>query len=232
MYARHVPKSILGLATYRDAAYHNCPLAAKNRIHVDKNTRKIDDADDVSRKILATLEEHFDRVIYVLQKSIGIIISQKLAENLLDDYLAEEGYRYKYASLLNIPWMFAYMSTSKSIVGRIIRDEDMKKAILANVQHADFSGEQLVRKGKEFLQVNMYFTGHTIQPKERTVEESMRMMISVPGKEKPTVIYEKRIVFDFEEFQYLLEIPEGKGLRRQEFLDAARKKLEIHFLDR
>lgn len=221
LYARHVPQSVPGLAAYRQAAYDDCPLAVKNRVQVEKSARK-NGANDISQKILVTLRDHFDRAILVLQKSIGIMISQGLAERLLDDFLAEDGHRYKYASLLNIPWMLAYMATSKSLMGRIIFDEDIKKAILAKVPQTDFSGDQLIRKGKAFLQVNMHFSGHTMQPREGSVEESMRMVISTPDGD----IYEKRIVFDYGEFQRYLEIPEGKGFRKQELLEAAGSRLQ------
>lgn len=224
-YAKHVPKSILGLATYRHSAYENCPLAAQNRMQVEKSARK-EGGDDVSQKILTVLRDHFDRAVLVLQKSIGIAISQKLAESLLDDYLAEDGHCYKFSSLLNLPWMLAYMATSKSLVGRFIFDEDIKKAILSSVPQADFDGDKLIRKGKDFLQVNMYFSSHTLQPQEATVEESMRMVISVPGREKPKLIYEKKIVFDYSAFQYYLEIPEGKGFRKKALVDMAVDKLQ------
>jgi hypothetical protein len=84
----------------------------------------------------------------------------------------------------------------------IILDEGIKRAILAKVPQADFSDKQLIKKGTAFLQVNMYFSGHTIQPGEKTVKEAMRMVITTPGREQPNIIYEKRIVFDYEKFQY------------------------------
>jgi hypothetical protein len=158
LYARHIPKSILGLAAYRQESYDDCPLAVRNRTQVEKSAKKCA-PNDIGQKILGMLRDHFDRVILVLQKSIGIVISKNLAETLLDDYLAEDGHLYKYASPLNVPWMLAYMATSKSLVGRIILDEEMRKAILDKVPQAAFSGEQLTRKGKAFLQVNMYFPG-------------------------------------------------------------------------
>jgi hypothetical protein len=228
LYARHVPKSILGLAAYRQESYDDCPLAVKNRTQVEKSAKKCA-SDGIGQKILGMLRDHFDRVILVLQKSIGIVISKNLAENMLADYLAEDGHLYKYASLLNVPWMLAYMATSKSLVGRIILDEEMRKAILAKVPLAAFSGEQLTRKGKGFLQVNMYFSRHTMQPRGNTVEESMRMVITVPGREPPEVVYEKRVTFDYEDFQKYLEIPKGKGFRKREFLDVAGDKLQSRF---
>lgn len=225
LYARHIPKSIFSLANYNQAAYDDCPLAASNPEQVEKSTRK-NGGSGISQKILDTLREHFDRVVLVLQKSVGFIISSKLAESMLEDYLAEEGYRYKYASLLNIPWMLAYMSASKSLVGRILKDEDMKQAILAGEPHAAFSGDQLVGKEKAFLQINVHFSGHRLQPHNNTVLESMRMIVSGQGRGHTQPLYEKQIVFNPDDFQYLLGIPEGKGTRNQALLDIARSKID------
>lgn len=227
LYAKHIPQSILGLATYRQTAYTCCPLAAKNRIQAEKDTRKPAD-DDLAPQILRIIKEHFDRIILVLQKSIGIYISLKLSEELLEDYIAEEGYSYKYASLLNIPWMLAYFARSKSLVGRIFFDEGMRQAILEDIPQAAFADGKLCKKGKAFLQVSVYFSKHGIQPKDNSIDESMNMVITNEKNRQSSVVIRKKIVFDYNILNYLLNIPEGKGKRNQDFLDVAAKLLNQH----
>ena len=51
IYAKHIPKTIPRLATYRQAAYENCPLAAKSRIQAEKSARKSGN-DDLAPQIL------------------------------------------------------------------------------------------------------------------------------------------------------------------------------------
>ncbi len=227
LYAKHVPKSILGLATYRQAAYICCPLAAKNRIQAEKNAKK-PLGDDLAPQILRIVKEHFDRIILVLQKSIGIFISKKLSEELLEDYIAEEGYRYRYASLLNIPWMLAYFARSKSLVGRIFFDDSMRQEILEHIPQATFSDGKLCKKEKEFLQVSVYFSKHGIQPKDNEIEESINMVITNEKNRQSSVVMKRKIVFDYEIFTYFLNIPEGKGKRNQDFLDVAGSVLNQH----
>ena len=229
LYARHVPKSILGVATYRQAAYDCCPLAAKNKIQSEKSAKKSAD-DDLAPQILRLIAEHFDRIILVLQESIGIFISPKLAGELLDDYLAEEAYNYKYASLLNIPWMLAYFSRSKSLVGRVFFHDDMKQAIPEHIPQAVFSGNQLGMRGKAFIKVNVYFSSHNIEPKGNTIEESMDMVITSEKRGQPSVVFRKKVIFDYKKFNHLLNIPEGKGQRNHALLDVATKTLSQHSL--
>jgi hypothetical protein len=57
----------------------------------------------------------------------------------------------------------------------------------------------------------------------------MRMVITVPGRERPGVVYEKRVTFDYEVFQKYLEIPEGKGFRNRELPDVSVDKLQSRF---
>lgn len=177
LYARHIPQSIPDLAAYRQSAYDNCPLAAKNRVQVDKSTRK-QGLDDISRKILLTLRGNFDRAILVLQEAIGVYISLSLAEKLLRAYLGEDGHMYKYASLLNIPWMIGYMTIAQSLVGRVIFDRNMQEAILSTVPQAAFSDNQLTKSGKDFLNVDFYFFRHVVHPQGGG--ESMEMVVTMP----------------------------------------------------
>ena len=101
LYAKHIPKTIPDLAEYRQEAYENCPLAAKRNICAEKGQKKRGN-DGISKQLLNIIEKNFDRIVYVLQRSLGIYVSARLAENLLDDYFKEEAYLYKYASLINI----------------------------------------------------------------------------------------------------------------------------------
>lgn len=225
IYAKHIPKTIPRLATYRQAAYENCPLAAKSRIQAEKSARKSGN-DDLAPQILHIIEQHFDRIVRVLQQALGIIISPKLAQALLEDYLAEEGYRYKYASLINIPWMIGYFARAKSLVYCLVKDEAMKKSIAEHEPNVVFSGDKLDKKGKSFLHIDMYFSRHDIRPEGDAITESMDMVIVSHKNGVKKELFRKRIVFDYDSFQYLLNTPEGKGKRREDLLTIAHQILQ------
>ena len=63
-YGKHTPKHIVGLATYDQAAYDECPYACPNR-EFDRERRR-PESDPRGKDILQLLREQFDRVIYLI----------------------------------------------------------------------------------------------------------------------------------------------------------------------
>ena len=223
-YGKHVPASIPRLAPYVQEAYDGCPLATKNHTRPQKSERK-SGMNPLSVKIIETLRHEFDRVAVILQEATGIKVTVGLAEKMFENYLAERGYLYSRASLVNIPWIFAYMADAQSLVGRVIFDEELRQAILANVPEATFDKQKLVKKGKAFLSVNMCFLDHEITPKGNAIVESMTLSVAKDTSRHPQAFFTKKIHFNYERFQYLIGIPEGKGIRNQQMLDLAAKML-------
>ena len=122
-YARHYGHSIRGLATYRQFAYDNCPYAAPRKY--DASARR-PAADPLGDRILDILVPNFDRVIWILEQDTGLKITSKLAEAMLMDYRGQQGHLYMGATLQNVPWTFAFMTLSKSLLGRrVTNDDDM-----------------------------------------------------------------------------------------------------------
>lgn len=66
------------------------------------------------------LTEQFDRVVWMLEKDAGMKITATLAEQILMDHQAVEGWPYQGATIHNLPWTFAY----KWLCGRVITDKD------------------------------------------------------------------------------------------------------------
>ncbi|HJA75796.1 MAG TPA: hypothetical protein H9774_02875 [Candidatus Desulfovibrio gallistercoris] len=232
LYAKHIPKTIPDLAEYRQEAYENCPLAAKRNICAEKGQKKRGN-DGISKQLLNIIEKNFDRIVYVLQRSLGIYVSARLAENLLDDYLKEEAYLYKYASLINIPWMLAYFSRSRSLVRRIIHDEDIRKTIQKKVADATFNEKgQLIVKDDGKIRILFYFTNHNIKFEKGFTCESidMEIYLSIMGRKEK--ICTKTISFDYDYFRYMRNIPENKGRRNGELIALAQDKPRRYREDR
>lgn len=72
----------------------------------------------------------------------------------------------------------------------------------------------------------MYFSRHDIRPEGDAITESMDMVIVSHKNGVKKELFRKRIVFDYDSFQYLLNIPEGKGKRREDLLTIAHQILQ------
>ncbi|HFU1222639.1 TPA: hypothetical protein ACGQPR_002452 [Citrobacter amalonaticus] len=107
--------------------YEWCPYASKNK-HLTKDDRRAAGS-ELALLIKKTLIEQFDRVIYLLEKGIGMKISDVLAKQMLEDYRLAEGWRYRGATRQNIPWVLAYMMQAKWVKGRIFYDKNLMEEL-------------------------------------------------------------------------------------------------------
>ncbi|MCE8014348.1 hypothetical protein [Billgrantia desiderata] len=211
-YAQHVPRSVSRLATYRQEAFNFCPYAAPRRY--DPEGRR-SETDPLGDKILDLLVQHFDRVVFILEEDTGIKITTGLAEDMLHHYRSRAGHLYMGATLQNVPWVFAYMTLSNSLMGRRIPGDDaLLEAIEKKVPGAVINWErkQVTWKAKgTFVELNYCFIHHRTRHSDDTLKESMSMVVS-HGRDNTTV-YRKNITFDRVRFKRLINTPEERARR-------------------
>ncbi|HBO2865828.1 TPA: hypothetical protein N0J74_005325 [Pseudomonas aeruginosa] len=229
-YGRHYARSVRDLAEADEEARENCPYF-KPREH-QKTERKAS-VDGTPLKILKILIEQFDRVVYLLRKELGVNISQNLAIRMLEQYRREKGYLYTGATLTNIPWVFAYMADSQSLFGQLLLDDDLVKAVSAEVPAASVDkygrvSSKVDESGrKEYFDLNMCFVKHRFRKDslEGELTEGMEMLVSTERKGKAIDIYTKSIVFNRQYFQRLIALPEDHPHRDSGLVEAARRVL-------
>lgn len=223
-FGRHTGQSVPDLAELDPEERDNCPYF-KPRPREKSARRKV--LGPVPRKILETLIEQFDRVVYLLRKQTGINFSANLLRKMLETYRAEKGYLYTGATLLNVPWIFIYMSDSHSIAGQYLRrDSELIEAIREHGSPAWVNDKgQTVSRNKEFLSLDVCFIHHR-ESKDRDdggLVESMKMVVSTDSDHR---VYQKVIRFDYQEFQRLIQIPDEKAHRQMDLVEMAQDLLK------
>lgn len=211
-YGRHIAKSIPDLAAYSQEDYDFCSSARPTTFDRDAHRPGMDER---GRDILNMLEEQFDRVIYIISQATGIRISQALAQSWLDTYMAAKGYLYRGANLLNIPWIFAFMTHSTSLYGRRLRESPLKQAV---EKHPDLilTPEGAIKGARDkFISVNFHFTNHRVRKVGETIQEEMEFLVQLGSDEsqKRQVVYREVIAFDPFYFQNLINLPPERGHR-------------------
>lgn len=221
-FARHHRYSIPNLAVYRQVAYDYCPYAAPRQY--ERAARRAGN-DPLSNKILDILVPNFDRVIYILEQDIGIKISDRLAEELLVDYQGQGGAFYMGATLQNIPWIFAYMTRSKSLMGRMVTNDDvMLEVIKDRVPNVALNGKQLTWKGEKYVDLQFCFIDHRARHIDGKLQETMEIMVTLGRSNQQ--IYRKLIEFDRDRFRNLLRVSPDRAKRpRQEKLVSLAAKI-------
>ncbi|WP_392562237.1 hypothetical protein RHO12_01755 [Orbus sturtevantii] len=174
----------------------------------------------LSKTILTLLVEQFDRVVYVLENDIGIKLSDTLAIDMLKNYVAEQGYLYRFSSLHNIPWMFAYFSNSQTLRGRIIfKNEALKTALLTLTPFtfASKNADQVVNETGKFANLTFYFTRHKVKKEDESYTESLDFVVAYEGND----IYTQEIVFDVHFFNHLINTKGNDDKRKRNLIELA-----------
>lgn len=232
-YGKHYGNSVKGLASYDAEAYEYCGLAGPKKWH--KSSRKTH-LGEMENDILRQLAEHFDRAIYIISQETGIVISKKLAEKMLNTYLAYEGFLYRGATRLNAPWILAYMSNSQPLFGQVIRDGDLKEKLkgLPNIIFNERG--QLKNKEGEFVNIKFCFMHHeTVERDNKTIEVMKFVVSAIDENNQIHRVLTKEIIIEPIKFQKLKNIPPEKAKRNEELLALGKEVVScfvsLHFKD-
>lgn len=125
-YGRHIKKNIPGVAYYSQEAYDSCPYANPKW----KQNDKLPDASHAGVAKLRFIKKHFDLIMHILREETGIRFSAKLSEYLLQNYLDNQGWRYRYSTVSNLPWTLPLSSQAITLKGRYLdRDSNLFKSL-------------------------------------------------------------------------------------------------------
>lgn len=223
-YGRHHTRSVANLAEYDQESYDFCPYSNPDR-KPDRAARRTQ-VRGLPEKILNLLVENFDSVIYMIEQSIGIKIGDGLAKRMLLSYRDEQGHMYKAATLLNIPWIFAYMANAKSITRqRVFNNPELlvklREAlpIAAIDREGKLEGVLKPANDKDYLDINVSFIHHRIVQTDRTINETMKMVVFTHQGKQVITLHEQLIPFATDHFLALINVPLEKAYRpRQDTL--------------
>ncbi|WP_148830229.1 hypothetical protein [Klebsiella pneumoniae] len=206
--------TVPGVGIFDHEAYLDCPYSDTTKsTSSDKGKRT---PSELSRQILEILIEHFDKVIWMLSTVTGIKIEEKLALDMLKQYKQEEGWLYSKATLMNIPWIFAYMSDNQKFLFKKINDlKLLQKLVSLAPDELDMTSRGYIVKAatcKRRIELGVYYTRHHSAVTEHILSESMDMVILLEvNGEKPRELYRKSIDFDFNYFNNIVNFSSWKS---------------------
>lgn len=109
------------IALHNEQAYKFCPYA--RHVYTTERKQLKDELTYFEKNIYNSVRDYFDYAICLLEKATGLKITEKVAEDILCEYLAGEGYMYYGATYYNIPWMLLYFCTAKPVYGKLVRED-------------------------------------------------------------------------------------------------------------
>lgn len=198
-------KSLEGLGTLDREAYENCPYSGNTTLSPNKkHTQK----SKVPSRILAILSTDFDRIIYLLSRSIGINISYSAAKEMLNRYKHAEGWKYAGATVMNVPWVFGYFSRSTTLMFKPISNKNIREAIQQHYPSATFTGSRFkLERTTQYINPCFCFESHTRKTVKEHLEETIDLVLSDDNGHE---FYRENIKFDPLHFVNLINSKESK----------------------
>lgn len=189
---------IKGAVDHEEREY--CQYYSKRK-SINRDTKR-PATNELAKAIKTVLIEQFDRVVYLLSKSSGLQISLNLAKQMLEDYNNHEGWRYRGATLDNIPWAFAYMLSSQKLFGKKLLDTNLinELRIKAPMVDIDMDG-RVSNKTGYYLNLSFCFIHHKQELMGNHLNESIQLVIS----DNDVPIIRKTIECDHEYFNNLVK---------------------------
>lgn len=223
-YGKHANRSVPGLAMLDVERRDACPYFMPRK--PDRHARRRE-SDPFARKILRTVIEQFDRIAYVLEKDTGVRLSKKKLQEMLASYRRMQGHRYVGANLLNVPWIFAYMTKAVSLYGqKIVDNPELVEAIERELPHAALDHQaRITNRDSSYVDINASFISHDCRAaSDGQVVEEMIFCVVTTRYRKPMEIYRKSIRFDVERFHRLIKHSDH-AQRRRDLVELARREL-------
>lgn len=228
-YGRHHGASIPNLAEYDEQDYIDCRLSDPNWTAADG---KRNPTSRVAVNTLAIVREQFDRVIYILNKQTGLSIRYNLAKKMLMAYISDEGWLFRYATMNNIPWIFAQCSPSIPLFGQLIKkDSELHKNIKENCSTVRFEEEgSYVRiKQAENQYVNLYclFLNHETHLSDDHLIETIEFWVyeEIGKTREPVTILKKVLPIETDYFMNLIQADKNPKNRSKNLLSLAAELL-------
>lgn len=245
-YGKHYNKSIPKLAAYHKEDYLNCPYSSPNW---KKPTAKRPVESIVAKEILCLLRDQFDRVVYILSHDTEIQIGYNLARSMLQTYLGQEGWRYRAATLNNLPWIFGLSQKATPLFGRsILKNGELHKALNDQCPDVLFKESSLYStssdqsKGAKYVQIsnqpNKYLNIHYLfydysarivgsTPADESLHETIKFWVYEGSAPNLKTLYIKELEIRTEYFLNLINLPATKAKRNENYLRIANELIPV-----
>ncbi|XRJ98430.1 hypothetical protein ACPBEI_12660 (plasmid) [Latilactobacillus sakei] len=233
-YGRHNKGDVTDLALYSEIDYLECPFSNPSWT---KKPGKRSSKSPLANKMLLNMRNYYDCAIKLLQEMTGLKISRNLAKQLLENYLLDEGWLYRQATLNNIPWILGESSPAIPLFGQYIYKNSalfhsiQDKCADIVLEPAGFSEDlvQIRNKPGQFIKLEFIFCNHQQNIKGESMQEMIDFWVFRKGNtESDGTIFRKTIPIEANDFIDLIQ--EVGSEHRDEKLLAVAKELTENYM--
>lgn len=235
-HGKHTGEDIRGFDTYNYQNYKYCPYAKHSEYVPPNDNDLLNEITETVQELYTLTKEHFDRIIYILQRELQIKFTANFLKNAINQYIANQGYLYPWLSEANLPYIFAYKSMQQmSCFKQSFKVGSKIYEALNNyygLKFVQFDSE----KTNEYQKLE-WIEGTWTKPVFRFYKHKQRaidgkklqesILFCIDDNNKGETIFQKEIVFDETYFMNLVNSERNQRIRNQFHLNIANE----HFID-
>lgn len=199
-HARHIEKSIEGLAEYSREKYYSCPFS--NPVSFTSTQKRINTGE--YNEIIDIINKYPDSLYKIINEISGIYFSINKFKEMLGNFISSEGYNYRYINKFNLPYGFLNMQKSINIYKQSIYSEkglsgEIKNAINEKSTYFHILNDRIEKKIDEYAKIKFHLRNHKIN--KEAGEQSIELVIFEGTRnEENNIIFNKKILIDMYSF--------------------------------
>lgn len=174
-HGRHRLKKVDGFPHSLESMLTCSRFSGKARTDVESHLAKLTPQ---AVDLLRFIQENFHIMVEVFREQTGIVLSKRLAQQILHDFLCSKRYRWPTVTKRNVGVLFAYVWSNYSLYGqRIVAGSDLMQA-LKNVEGLEFSEiDQIKSAPGHYIEIEFGLRVHQVGCEDSEVEESIEFFV-------------------------------------------------------
>lgn len=176
------------------------------------------------------LKEQFDRIICILKKQTGICFSKNLSKKMLDNFIKNKGWLYRWTTPDNLPWKFAESNSAQILNGQFVELNSELGVTLSqkyNVSKSEKAEDKIQipvnNKNVGLLKFVFEDFKHELTNNDQHIDETIRLVIFDGAKNN---IFNRTLNIDADYLINLIRKTENEKYRNKDLLEYAEQKLE------
>lgn len=165
--------------------------------------------------LLHFIPEHFHLMVEIFRERTGLILSRRLAADLLQDFLVSKRYRWPTITNKNIAILFAYIGANKSIYGQkvVLHSSLMRSLSAVDGLTLSSSGQVISRPGRR-VHLDFGLRLHRVEDDQTESIEFyvLDMLKSPPGVEPHVFAHQERLIINLDALEQKMQKTGDKPL--------------------
>lgn len=189
IHGRHYKNDVMGLASYSEKKYIDCPLHNPVAFRIEEVRAN----EQINDEIRAIVENNRRQICANMRQITGILINNKKLNEIIDDYIAARDYCYTHTNIFNIPYSILYTRNAINVYGRKVDDSGIGKRIQEAINREckcfQVDNGQIQKQVDYYVELNLLVCQHRV----RGNRQYMKVRLEEKINQNNYIVFEEEV---------------------------------------